>query len=428
MIFQAHGGYVALPTSWHACTANATRAFRQTAQFRGAPRRLPGMLRPQGRPSAHGASIAWRNGALNSPIMTQPPQPRASGPFAKLAPIAQWGVLIAGSVLLAALFELAGLPAAFLLGPMIAGIVVGCNGGAIHTPRPLVFASQAIVGCLVARAVTGDIVHAFLKDWPLFLGVVMVIIATSSALGWTLARLKVLPGTTAVWGTAPGAASAMMVLAGAFGADARLVAFMQYLRVVFVAAMASIVARLWVGTSAAVVPHTVWFPAMPWQGFIATLLIAGVGGALGVGLRIPAGALLLPMIGGAVLEGTGLVTITLPPWLLALSYALLGWSIGLSFTREILVHASRALPQVLLAIFILIGVCGGLAFVLVHAAGIDPLTAYLATSPGGMDSVAIIGAASNVDLSFVMALQTVRFVIVLIAGPPLARFIAQRMT
>ena len=68
-----------------------------------------------------------------------------------------------------------------------------------------------------------------------------------------------------------------------------------------------------------------------------------------------------------------------------------------------------------------------LALVLVHAAGIDPLTAYLATSPGGVDSIAIIGAASKVDLSFVMALQTVRLVMVLIVGPPLARFIAQRM-
>src|SRR4030095_4290218 len=43
----------------------------------------------------------------------------------------------------------------------------------------------------------------------------------------------------------------------------------------------------------------------------------------------------------------------------------------------------------------------------VRSAGIDPLTAYLATSPGGMDSVAIIGAASKADLSFVMALQVV---------------------
>ncbi|HEY5832290.1 MAG TPA: AbrB family transcriptional regulator, partial [Hyphomicrobiaceae bacterium] len=86
------------------------------------------------------------------------------------------------------------------------------------------------------------------------------------------------------------------------------------------------------------------------------------------------------------------------------------------------------LPQVLLATFVIIGFCGLLAWILVHAAGIDPLTAYLATSPGGMDSVAIIAASSNVDLSFVMALQTVRLAIVLIVGPPLARFISQRMT
>jgi uncharacterized protein len=368
------------------------------------------------------------NGARISQNMTQPTDPRAPSLFEQRSARTQWCALIAGSVLFAALLEMAGLPAALLLGPMLAGILVATNGGGIRAPRVLVLASQTIVGCLVACAITGDIVLAFLKDWPLFLGVALVIIATSGLLGWMISRFKVLPGATAVWGTTPGAASAMMVMAGAFGADARLVAFMQYLRVVLVAAIASIVARLWIGPSDSVAPATVWFPAVHWADFSATLMIAGLGGALGVALRIPAGALLLPMIVGAVLEGTGLVTISLPPWLLALSYAFLGWSVGLGFTREILVHASRALPQVLLAILIMIGVCGALAFILVHAAGIDPLTAYLATSPGGMDSVAIIGASSKVDLSFVMAMQAVRFLIVLIVGPPMARFIAQRMT
>jgi membrane AbrB-like protein len=369
-----------------------------------------------------------RERAADWQIMTPPPDPKASGFFETYSLPAQWGVLIACSVLLAVVLEMAGLPAALLLGPMIAGILVGSNGGSIRAPRLPVLAAQTVVGCLVARAITGDIVLAFLKDWPLFLGVVLVIVATSGVLGWMMARFKVLPGTTAVWGTAPGAASAMMVMAGAFGADARLVAFMQYLRVVIVAALASVVARVWVGASGVTAPHIVWFPAVAWHDFIVTLVIAGASGAIGAGLRIPAGALLLPMLAGAVLKGMGLVTIVLPPWLLALSYAFLGWSIGLGFTREILVHASRALPQVLLAIFALIGVCGVLALLLVHAAGIDPLTAYLATSPGGMDAVAIIAASSNVDIAFVMALQTLRFMIVLIAGPPLARFIAQRMT
>ena len=60
-------------------------------------------------------------------------------------------------------------------------------------------------------------------------------------------------------------------------------------------------------------------------------------------------------------------------------------------------------------------------------AGIDPLTAYLATSPGGADSVAIIAASSHVDVPFVMALQTGRFLVVLLIGPRLARFVARRV-
>ena len=56
--------------------------------------------------------------------------------------------------------------------------------------------------------------------------------------------------------------------------------------------------------------------------------------------------------------------------------------------------------------------------------GIDPLTAYLATSPGGADSIAIIALSSNVDMRFVMAMQTTRLVVVLLMAPGLSRFVA----
>ncbi len=44
----------------------------------------------------------------------------------------------------------------------------------------------------------------------------------------------------------------------------------------------------------------------------------------------------------------------------------------------------------MLSILLLMGFCGAIAWLLSHELGIDPLTAYLATSPGGLDSVAII--------------------------------------
>ena len=206
--------------------------------------------------------------------MTEPSGPRASGRLAKLSPVSQWGLLLAGSVVFAALLELTGLPAALLLGPMIAGIIMATNGGTIRAPRLPVLAAQTIVGCLVARAVNGDIVVAFLKDWPLFLCVIVVMLATSGALGWVLSRYQVLPGSTAVWGTAPGGASVMMIMSGALRADVRLVAFMQYLRVVLVAALASVVARLWVGSPGAMAHAVLWFPPLPWLDFAGTLLIS----------------------------------------------------------------------------------------------------------------------------------------------------------
>ncbi len=349
------------------------------------------------------------------------------GWLARRPPAAQWGGLLLCSAALAAILEVAGLPAALLMGPMAAGVVFGANGAAIRVPRVPALGAQAIVGCLMARAITADIVVSFLKDWPLFLGVVLAVLLASTALGWLMTHWQVLPGTTAVWGTSPGAATAMMVVSEAYGADARLVAFMQYFRVLCVAVAASVVGHFWVDGSGAAAHAVVWFPAIDAVALAETLALAAGGAVLGRLSRLPAGNFMVPMVLGSVLHASGLVRIELPEWLLAVTYAVLGWNTGLSFTRVLLGHAWRALPAILLSIGALIGFCAALAALLTHALGIDPLTAWLATSPGSMDSVAIIAASSRqVDLPFVMALQTCRFMIVILIGPALARFVARR--
>lgn len=346
--------------------------------------------------------------------------------LASLPRAGQWVVLLAVSAATAALLQAAALPAALLLGPMVAGILVGVGGGTIRVPRQPYLGAQAIIGCLIAGAITPSILVSFLRDWPLFLAIVLATLAASSLLGWLMSRWQVLPGTTGVWGSSPGAATAMVLMAEAFGADARLVAFMQYLRVVCVATAASLIARFWVDTGDGGAAAIIWFPPIDAGAFAATLALAALGAVAGRRLRIPAGSMLVPLVVGAVLHAMGLIEIELPEWLLALAYALIGWNIGLGFTRSVLVHAARALPQILLSIAALIAFCSGLAYVLVRTLGVDPLTAYLATSPGGMDSIAIIAASSDVDLPFVMALQTVRFFLVVLLGPAVARFIARR--
>src|SRR5258708_9797937 len=144
---------------------------------------------------------------------------------------ARWGVLIALSVLFAALLTWARLPAALLLGSMIAGILVENGGAGILVPQlPFGFA-QAIIVCMIARVLTSTIIHSLLHEWPLFLGISFFVIVASCLLGWLISRFRMLPETTAIWGLLPGAAPTMMVMPHAYDADAVLFAFMHYLLV-----------------------------------------------------------------------------------------------------------------------------------------------------------------------------------------------------
>jgi uncharacterized protein len=333
-------------------------------------------------------------------------------------------VLFGLTALLVPLLQAAHLPAAFMLGPLAAAIAVAGFEGSVRIPNALFVIAEALIGCVIARALRTQMLQELSHGWPLFLAGVTAVLIVSSTLSWLLMRWRVLPGTTAIWGSFPGAAMVMILMSEAYGEDVRLVAFMQYLRVVCVAVAASIVARLALGP----LQHAAvdLFPSVAWVALLKTSAVAAIGAWLGPKLRLPAGALLLPMALAAILQDTGWLHIELPPWLLAASYAVIGWSIGTRFTRDILVHAARALPRVLLSIIALIAICGGIGYALVMFAGIDPLTAFLATSPGGVDSVVIIAANSNVNLPFIVAMQTARFILILVAGPAMARFLARR--
>lgn len=337
----------------------------------------------------------------------------------------QWCLVGGLSVIATVPLEVAGFPAALLMGPMLAGIVVALGGGSIRLPRVFFFVVQVVLALMIATMVSQDFVATFFRNWPLMLLVVLSVIGVSTLSGWMIARTGILPGTTAIWGSSAGAASTMMLMAEAYGADARLVAFMQYLRVVFVASFATLVAHFGGHDGAAVPPHA-WFEPVPPLPLAAMLAVGILAGVIGQKLRIPAGAFLVPFAIASVLNSSGAVTVELPQWLLVIAFALLGWNIGLGFTRAILLHARRALLPTVVSIIALISFSGLLAGLLILVLGVDPLTAYLSTSPGGLDSIAVIAAASNVDIAFVMTLQTARLILVTLIGPWLARFIADR--
>ncbi len=344
------------------------------------------------------------------------------------SPALRWLILGAGSAALAFGLRAAGLPAAMLLGPMIAAMLfaAGAQGGLRLPNWPLALA-QGVIGCMVAKSLNPATLQEMLRAWPLFIATILIVIGASFGLAWLLARWRILPASAAIWGGAPGGATAMVLMAADFGADVRLVAFMQYLRLVFVAIAATALAKYW-SVDEGATPQAVWFPAFNGVDLASTLALIAACAFLVRRLRLHAFAMLLPIGLSAALSAAGLLRIELPLWLLASCYVFVGWNIGLRFTRDILIHAAGAFTRIAAAILTLIALCGVIAFFLARFAGVDALTAYLAASPGGLDTIAIIAAnAPGVDLPFVMAMQLARFIIVLLVGPVLARAIVRRL-
>ncbi|HFZ8993681.1 TPA: AbrB family transcriptional regulator [Citrobacter freundii] len=338
----------------------------------------------------------------------------------------QWSALFLLSLLLSLLFLYIHLPAALLLGPMLAGIMFSLRGIDLKLPRAAFLAAQAIIGCMIAQNLTGSILTTLALNWPVVLAILLITLLSSAVVGWLLVRYSSLPGNTGAWGSSPGGAAAMVAMAQDYGADIRLVAFMQYLRVLFVAGAAVLVTRLMLGDSAQALSQQVeWFPALS-VNLPCTLLLAAIAGIAGRMLRIPSGTMLVPMLAGALLHAGGLMVIELPEWLLAIAYMAIGWRIGLGFDKKVFFMALRPLPQILASIFALLAICAAMAWGLTRYMHIDFMTAYLATSPGGLDTVAVIAAGSNANMALIMAMQTLRLFSILLTGPAIARFISAR--
>ena len=292
---------------------------------------------------------------MDSPSPPPPPQV-----LEKLPRAAQWALLLVVSVLFGFGLELARLPAALLIGPMLAAIIAGTNGATIRVPRPCFAAAQGMVGCLIATSITTAIFLAFFSDWPLFSRWSLLTLVASQ-----LSRLVDQPLEGAARhdrgvGLRPGGATAMVLMADAFGADERLVAFMQYLRVIFVSIAAALIARLWVdsgGVRAGARSGSRRSTGLPsprrwpsWRSAASPAVLPAC--------RHPFSRQRDHRRHRASRFG---VPLQLPPWLLAVSYAVIGWTIGLNFTRTILSHAARALPQIVGSILALMAFCGGLA-------------------------------------------------------------------
>jgi uncharacterized protein len=316
----------------------------------------------------------------------------------------------------------AGLPSSYLFAALLVGLAVALRfPGHGSVPAPAFVAGQAVTGVALGAFVRSSALKALGHSW---LPVTLVSGATLGmciAGGMLLTRFTALDAPTAQLGSVAGGASGIVAMSDDLGADARLVAFMQYLRVLVVVLLTPLVLAVAfprhhsgqaAGTSTLGEPRD----------WLLALGIAAAGVAIASVAHVTAGTLLAPMVlaAGVVLAVPG-GEFTVPQLLAQSAFALIGLQVGLRFTMETVRLLGRLLGPVLLSILGLLVACFGLAVLLDLTASVTLLDAYLATTPGGLFAVLAVAFGAGANTTFILAVQGLRLLVMVMLAPLVVR-------
>lgn len=319
---------------------------------------------------------------------------------------------------------LIGFPAAWFLGPMaVAGFAACLRPHPVRLPVGIYPASQAVIGSAISTAVTPAALGVFAHYWWGILLIIVLLMALSVINGLLLARFSQMDLPTALLGTLPGGAPGMVALSDALGADTRLVAVMQSLRLMLVVASLGLVAALILPERTSTLPGAAIAPAAghPWSQYALTLGITGLGAWAGWRVHLPAGELAGPALLGMLSGLLGMAYAPWPPMMLDLTYALVGVAVGLQFDLPALRLTGKLLPWFIVSNLLLIGSAALIGWLLALFTSIDWFSAYLATTPGGLNMVAILALESGSNVTLVLSINLLRFLVIVLTGAPLVR-------
>jgi membrane AbrB-like protein len=254
--------------------------------------------------------------------------------------------------------------------------------------------------------------------------VVVATLALSVVAGLLLRLQRGISPVTGAFAMIAGGAAGITAMARELGADERMVAVLQYLRVLLIVSLmpvaATVVYGAGSGTGGAARPEGAGWPA----DLLFTVGCSVAGVVVGRLLRLPAPVVLGPIVVAAVVVLGGLGGgAGVPALVEAAGFLVIGLQVGLSFTRASLRTIGRALPMALAIIVSLIVACAGLGVALAQITGVSALDAYLATTPGGMAAVLATAADSGADATFVLAVQVLRLFVMVLSAPLIARWL-----
>lgn len=343
----------------------------------------------------------------------------------KVRRMLKWALLLVVTAAVTIPLDLLGVPSAALFAALAVGVVLALLALApSRVPRPAGVAAQGVLGVYIGTMVQQDAVDALGSDWPIVVAIAVATLLISVVAGALLGLRRDVTPLTGSLALVAGGASGLVAIARELGGDDRVVSVVQYLRVALVtASMPVVVALIYHADKSHVASVFTETDTAPWYlsiGMVIALVL--VGATVGKLVRMPGAGLLGPLALTVVLELTGTsFGLSVPMVLVQAGYMLIGWQAGLAFTRESLRAIGRMLPLALGLIFALTIATAGLGVVLARFTGLTPLEGYLATSPGGVYAVLATAVETGSNVTFIIAAQVLRILLMLFAAPFLAR-------
>lgn len=343
----------------------------------------------------------------------------------KVRRILRWVLLIAVTAAVTVPLDLIGVPSAALFAALAVGIALALLSLApSRVPRRAGVAAQGVLGVYIGTMVNADAVGALGSDWPIVVAIAVATLVVSIVAGVLLGLHRDVSPLTGSLALVAGGASGIVAIARELGGDDRVVSVVQYLRVALVtASMPVVVTLIYHADKSHEATIATQTDTAPWYlsiGMIAAIIL--VGATVGRLIRLPGAGLLGPLAITVALELTGMsFGLTVPVALVQIGYVLIGWQAGLAFTRESMRAVARMLPAAIGLIVVLSVATAGLGMVLAHFTRLTPLEGYLATSPGGVYAILASAVETGSNVTFIVAAQVLRVLLMLFAAPFLAR-------
>jgi membrane AbrB-like protein len=325
-----------------------------------------------------------------------------------------WPILLVRALAFGAVgglvFDALNLPLAWMLGPLIANLVMAIGGARVAVPDQLREYFLGVLGLLLGGQVTPQLATRML-DWPVSAALLLVGLAVSTMVGAWWYRRCGFDSISAWFSSAPGAMTAMIMMGDKAGGDPRRIAVAQSLRALLIVMT---LPPFFVQYASA--PNSVVSSVDGSQGLWLLLLLPAFI-QIGKWLRLPNPALLASMLIAAALGGADLARLHLPHWGIDLMLWVLGSAIGARFIGvkrgELLRYAFQAMVATVLTLSVL-AIFAWLIHVLL---GVPLHIAILAFAPGGIGEMAILAVTLNIDPVFVTFHHLLRLITLMLVAP-----------